>query len=236
MLLKRLLMVTLLVTGFGLIQASWMLVDCNDRIRPQRFRDLYENYEIDPARRFANLQIWVERHRQDIDKVDYYDGKTIGDRIAERLSTNEHRKEALVFAKIAQSARSNKHSVMVTLFKAYEKDSSVIADLKDWQDFVKADSSEIYYDSAKKITIAQRVEALNRDALTSIFKLSQAAPDAKAKLSGKSDDGKKAKWSMGKKVGVVTALAAGAGLLYYYMNNKDSKNKLSDQSQLPAVA
>ncbi len=154
------------------------------------------------------------------------------------LSANEHRKEALAFAKLAQRTRSNKHSVLVTLFKAYEKDTTVFADLKEWQDFVKADSSKIYYDSDKKVTLAQRIETLKRDDVSNLFKLSPATPNIDKKVY-KVDrkithDGK---WSMGKKAGVVGALIAGAGLVYYFMNAKDSKNTISQKPQtLPAAA
>ncbi len=202
---------------------------------------LYKAYENDSTA-LEDLHYWFDlflEGGEDIDTIDFdpaRPGKTIGDRVTERLSTNEHRKEALAFAKLAQGVRSRKNSVLVTLFKAYEKDSTVFADLKEWQDFVKADVSKIYYDSAKKITIAQRVATLKRDDVTSIFKQSKAAPDAQAKSTGKSDDGKKATWSMRKKVGVVGALIAGAGLLYYYTNYKNPKNAVSDKSQLPAAA
>lgn len=146
------------------------------------------------------------------------------DGFREDVSPTEHRKEALAFAKLAQRARSNKDAVLVTLFKAYEKDPSVFADLMEWQDFVKADVSKIYYDSVSTITLAQRIESLDRDDLSNLFKLSRTTlsptkPNKNAKSS---------KWSMGEKV-AVGALAAGAGLLCYYMLNKDPKNIGSDK-------
>ncbi len=194
------------------------------------FRELYKDYELfcDNAA-YAELEDWFVKFPLDIDTVFYGSAKrteTIGDRIAKHLRTNTHRKEALAVAKLVQGARSQKNSVLLVLYKAYEKDPTVFVELKEWQEFVKADVSKIYYDSAKKITIAQKVAALSRDDVSNLFKHSTITQPV---------DGKKAKWSMGKKVGVVTAFAAGASLLYYYMNNKDSKNKLSDQP-LPAVA
>ncbi len=193
------------------------------------FRELFKDYLCDNAV-YAELEGWFLKFPLDIDMVFYDRAKrieTIGDRLAKHLRTNTHRKEALAVAKLVQGARSLKNSVLLTLFKACEKDPTVFSDLKEWQEFVKADVSKIYYDSAKKITIAQKVAALNRDDVSNLFKHSTITQPV---------DGKKAKWSMGKKVGVVTALAAGAGLLYYLMNNKDSKNKLSEQPQLPAAA
>ncbi len=164
-----------------------------------------------------------------------------GELLYDGLSAHEHRKEALAFAKLAQRGRSKKHSVTLTLFKAYEQDPTVFADLKEWQDFVKADSSKIYYDSDKKITLAQRIEALKRDDVSNLFKLSPATPsditidkEPIKKDRKKNNDGK---WSLGKKVGAVGALVAGAGLVYYFMNAKDSKNTLSQNPQtLPAAA
>ncbi len=198
---------------------------------------LYKAYENDLTA-LEDLHYWFDlflEGGEDIDAIDFdpaRPGKTIGERVTERLSTNEHRKEALAFAKLAQGVRSRKNSVLVTLFKAYEKDSKVFADLREWQEFVQADSSKIYYDSAKKITIAQRVAGLKRDDVTNIFKLSKSAPsDANAKPKANADDAKKAKWSMSKKAGIVGALIAGAGLLYYYMNYKDPKNTISEKPQ-----
>ncbi len=149
-------------------------------------------------------------------------------------SMNELRKKALDFAKLAQYSRSNKHSVSVTLFKAYENDPTLFADLKEWQDFVKADVRTIYYDASKTRTLAQRIDALKRDDVSNLFKISNATltkPNPILESPPKSNnDDKKAKWSMGKTLGV-TALVASAGLLYYYMSNKDSKKNLVDQPQ-----
>ncbi len=158
------------------------------------------------------------------DLVDRATGDKTVDGFAEDVSPTEHRKEALAFAKLAQRARSNKDSVLVTLFKAYEKDPSVFADLMEWQDFVKADVSKIYYDSLRTITLAQRIESLDRDDLSNLFKLSRTtlSPTKPGK------NAKSSKWSMGEKV-AVGALAAGAGLLCYYMLNKDPKNLGSDK-------
>ncbi len=157
------------------------------------------------------------------------------------LSANEHRKEALAFAKLVQRVRSNKHSVLLTLFKAYETDSTVFEDLKEWQGFVKADVSKIYYDSDKKVTLAQRIEALKRDDVSNLFKLSPATSsditidkEPIKKDRKKNNDGT---WSLGKKVGAVGALVAGAGLVYYFMSSKGPKNTLSQKPQaLPAAA
>ncbi len=187
-------------------------------------RALYKAYERDNGV-YDDLKSWLTLFPVDIDKV-YYDllKDTIGDRITIRLSIDVHRKEALAISKLLQGARSDQKTVLLTLFKAYEQDQKVFADLKEWQDFVKADAHKIYYDYAKNITLAQRIDALKRNDLSDLFK----------STTTNARDGKKANWS--KAVGL-GALAAGAGLLYYYMIYKDPKKSVSEKPQaLPAAA
>ncbi len=187
-------------------------------------RVLYKAYEHDNGV-YDDLKSWLNQFPVDIDKVYYRLLKdTIGDRITERLITDAHRKEALAVAKLFQGARRNQESIVLTLFKAYEQDQKVFADLKEWQDFVKVDAHKIYYDFDKKITLAQRIDALKRNDLSDLFK----------STTTNAHDGKKANWS--KAVGL-GALAAGAGLLYYYMIYKDPKKNVSEKPQaLPAAA
>ncbi len=188
------------------------------------FQTLYKAYESDPTA-LKELQSWFDEYEgDDVDKIQYNPakaGKTIGERIAARLSKDKTRKDALAVAKLVQGDRSDKESVLRTLYTAYEKDQTVFADLKEWQEFVNADITAIRFDPALPETIAQRIEALKRDDLTNLFKIT-----ATAQPKAKTPDDKKAKWSIGKTLGLTT-LAAGAGVLcyYYYMNSKDSKNE-----------
>ncbi len=189
------------------------------------FRQLYKAQVIDPTA-LKDLKYWFDQFPLDVDTVVHdpvHPGKTFGECIAQRLRLHSARKGALAVAKLVQGARTEKESVLRTLYKAYEIDQSVFGDLKEWQEFVKVDVKVIRFDPACSETIAERIQALNRDDLLKLFNLPKT-----------NNDGKKMQLSMGKKVGVVV-LAAGAGLLYYYMNSKD-KNKLSEQPQLPAAA
>ncbi len=188
------------------------------------FQTLYKAYESDPTA-LQELQSWFDEFTgDDVDKIQYDPakaGKTIGERIAARLSKDKTRKEALAVAKLVQAERSNKESVLRTLYTAYEKDQTVFADLKEWQEFVNADVTAIRFDPALPETIGQRIEALKRDDLSNLFKIT-----ATAQPNAKTPDDKKAKSSIGKTLGLAT-LVAGAGVLcyYYYMNFKASKNE-----------
>ncbi len=189
------------------------------------FRQLYKAQVIDPTA-LKDLKDWFEQFPLDVDMVNHdpaHRGKTFGESIAERLKMNVARKDALAVAKLVQGARTSKESVLRTLYTAYEKDQTIFGYLKEWQEFVKADVKVIRFDPARPETIAERIQALNRDDLLKLFNLPKT-----------NNDGKKTQWSMGRKVGVA-ALTACACLLYYYMNSKD-KNKLSEQPQLPAAA
>ncbi len=198
---------------------------------------LYTAYENDAAV-FEELKDWVNECVEDVDKTDYdptNPGMTIGGRIAERISAAATRKDALAVAEIVQMDRSDKESVLRTLYTAYEKDQAVFDDLKEWQHKVKADVTTIRFDPALPETIAQRIQALGRDDLSNLFKITAIA-QANPAPNAKPNAAKQSSWSMGKTLGVA-ALAAGAGFAYYYMINKNLKKNSADQPQaLPMAA
>ncbi len=198
---------------------------------------LYTAYENDTAV-FKDLENWVNGFEEDVDTTDYdptNPGMTIGGRIAERLSAAATRKDALAVAEIVQMDRSDKESVLRTLYAAYEKDQSVFDDLKEWQRKVDADVTTIRFDPALPETIAQRIEALGRDDLSNLFKITATA-QANPVPNAKPNAPKQSSWSMGKTLGVA-AVVAGAGFVYYYMINKNLKKNSADQPQaLPTAA
>lgn len=184
--------------------------------------EFFELFEKDPAAAFDGYKTWFTAHPIDVD-VAILKTKTVKRHI-EKLFASQ-RKEALRVAELVQPKRSNKEAFFKFLFAEFEKDATLLNDLKSWVSTVDVDTLD--YDGTQ--TYRQKIDSLNNESLSKIF----AKAPVPQPTRGPQDLKKAIWWTTPKKVGAV--ILAGSALAWYWYK-KGANTRDADQQTKPASA